>query len=131
MSPSTCCSGTLREYAGCTRRKDAGLPRRGQLSGTHRSRAVVPVALLSTGIYIHQEQGCEYTILLVRGSAQMSSKRTEARVVSCAMHEAWQEKFLGVVAKAVALAKEESKRGAGKTDVREAFARLIKLNAEV
>ena len=131
MSSTPGCSGTLREYAGCTRRKDAGLPRRGQLSGTHRSRAVVPVALLSTGIYIHQEQGCEYTILLVRGSAQMSSKRTEARVVSCAMHEAWQEKFLGVVAKAVALAKEESKRGAGKTDVREAFARLIKLNAEV
>ena len=47
------------------------------------------------------------------------------------MHAAWQEKFLSVVAKVVALAKEESKRGAGKTDVREAFARLIKLNAEV
>ena len=61
----------------------------------------------------------------------MASKRMEARVVSCAMHAAWQEKFLSVVAKVVALAKEESKRGAGKTDVREAFARLIKLNAEV
>jgi|EP01043_Picozoa_sp_COSAG02_P032759 hypothetical protein len=55
----------------------------------------------------------------------------QARVVSCAMHAAWKEKFLRVVAKAVAIAKDESKRSAGKTDVREAFSRLIKLNAEV
>ena len=64
-------------------------------------------------------------------SEQMSDRLTEARVVSCAMHAAWKEKFLAVVAKAVALAKDESKRSSGKTDVREAFSKLIKLNTEV
>ena len=61
----------------------------------------------------------------------MSGKLTDARVVSCVMPSAWKEKFLGIVVKAVALAKDQSKRSAGKTDVREAFSRLIKLNAEV
>ena len=62
---------------------------------------------------------------------KMSNKLTEPRVVSCVMHAAWKEKFLGVVAKAIMLAKDESKRSGGKADVREAFSRLIKLHAEV
>ena len=59
------------------------------------------------------------------------SRLTQARVVSCAMHTAWKDRFLGVVAKVLDVAKDESKRGGGKTDVREAFTKLLKVNIEV
>lgn len=60
-----------------------------------------------------------------------AAKLSEARVLSCQLPPAWSASFLVLVKGVAELAMEQSKRGGGKTDVREAFTKLLKCNVEV